>query len=99
MSVLLLFQVFRLSGYVGGFGIVVLIFDIVFLGFTLYFLIKMIRDLHKQKRKYFANFWNILEFCTLILALSAIAMYAMKKVMGTVAINTLHESESGEWHW
>jgi hypothetical protein len=90
-------KVFRLSGYVGGFGIVVIFFEVVFLIFIIYFMIKMVKDLKKQRLKYFGEFWNLLEFATLILSLICIVMYAMKKVFGSVAMNLLHESESGQY--
>ena len=46
-------QVFRLNSYVGGFGIIVIFFEVVYLGFTLFFFGKMCKDLKKQKLKYF----------------------------------------------
>jgi O-antigen/teichoic acid export membrane protein len=98
MIILLLvfLQVFRLNSYVGGFGIVVIIFEALFLCFTLYFLYKMTKDIIKQRLKYFQDFWNLMEFATICLSLGAIVMYAIKKVFAAVAINTLKESCSGK---
>ena len=89
-------QVFRLSSYVGGFGIVVIFFEVCYLLFTLYFFVHMVNMLKKQKMKYFKDFWNMLEFATLVMSIIAIAMYAMKKIFGEVAMNALEESGSGE---
>ena len=71
-------------------------FEVCYLGFTLYFLIKELNRLRKERLKYFKEFWSLLEFVTLALSVTTIVMYAMKKVFGTVAINALHESGSGE---
>ena len=88
---------FRLSSYVGGFGVIVLLMEIIFLCFVLYFLFSEVNKIRKQKWKYFFQFWNLLEFATLVMAIVTIAMYAMKKIFGSVAMNILKESESGRW--
>ena len=45
--------------------------------------------------KYFQDFWNMLEFATLVMGIVAIAMYAMKKLFGALAMKLLEESGSG----
>ncbi|CAH1794576.1 unnamed protein product [Owenia fusiformis] len=85
-------KVFRLYGFVGSWGVVVLFFNIVFLVFVTYFIYHMIKLLRKEKLKYFKDFWNFLEFGTLVSSIVAIAMYAMKTVMGNLAMSALLES-------
>ena len=73
----------------------VLLMELIFLGFTIYFLFNELNKIRKQRSKYFKDFWNLVEFATLAMAVTSIAMYAMKKIFGSVAMNVLHESESG----
>ena len=46
-------QVFRMSSYVGGFGILVIIFEILYVCFTLYFVVRLVNLLRKERLKYF----------------------------------------------
>lgn len=48
----------------------------------------------KERRKYFGKFWNIMEFCKLILGVSAIAMYIMKSIYVYVVLDDLGKSIS-----
>ena len=41
------------------------------------------------------DFWNLIDFVTFVMAIVTVVMYAMKKVFGAVAMNTLHETGSG----
>ena len=75
---------------------IVLLMELVYVGFTMYFILHEGNKIRKHRLKYFKDFWNLLEFATLSMSITAIAMYAMKKIFGSVAMNTLHESESGE---
>lgn len=90
-------KVFRIDNYVGGWGVIVLLFEIVFLIFTVYFLIKCLKDIKNQKFKYFKQFWNLLEFVTLSMSITAVAMYAMKRIFASAAMKTLKKSESGDY--
>ena len=84
-----------MSSYVGGFGIIVLFMEIIYLVFTLYFFFRMVRLVRKERMKYFKDFWNLLEFATLVMGIVAIGMYAMKKLFGAFAMKLLAESGSG----
>ena len=97
VTVHLCHQIFRMSSYVGGFGIIVLFMEITYLVFTLYFLARMVRLVRKERMRYFKDFWNMLEFATLVMGIVAIAMYAMKKLFGAFAMKLLAESGSGRW--
>ena len=72
-------------------------FEVCYLVFTLYFFGRMVSMVRKQKMKYFKDFWNMLEFGTLVMSIIAIVMYAMKKIFGEVAMSALEESGSGKF--
>jgi len=55
--------------------------QLIFVGFILYFLYHVINKIRKQKRKYFKQFWNILELCTVIMAVLTCAMYAANALL------------------
>ena len=42
-----------MSSYVGGFGILVIIFEIIYVCFTLYFVVRLVNLLRKERLKYF----------------------------------------------
>ncbi len=41
------------------------------------------------------DFWNLIDLVTFVMAIITIAMYAMKKVFGAVAMSVLEETGSG----
>ena len=79
----------------GGFGIIVILFEVLYACFTLYFFVNMVKQLKKKKLKYFKDLWDMLEFATLVMCVTVIVMYALKKVFGNVAMGALHEAGSG----
>ncbi|CAH1779487.1 unnamed protein product, partial [Owenia fusiformis] len=90
-------KVFRLYSYVGGWGIIVVIFEVLFVLFTLYFFQHNIRLLKKQGRKYLSEFWNLLEFGQIVMSIVAVAMYAMKTLMGSLAMSALKKSGARDY--
>lgn len=51
---------------------------------------------HLQKRSdYFKGFWDWIEFLTLVLRITCVAMYAMKKLAGKVAVEDVVKHEYG----
>ena len=88
-------QVFRLQSYVGGFAIVVIFFEVLYCCFTLYFFIRCIKKVKKERCGYFNNFWDILEFVLLCFALACIAMYAFKHILTEVAMRSLKNQSKG----
>ncbi|XP_046581985.1 LOW QUALITY PROTEIN: uncharacterized protein LOC124289408 [Haliotis rubra] len=87
-------KIFRLLSYVGGWGLVVLLFEIIYGCFTLYFFIRCVTQVKKQRLKYFKNFWMILEFVLLCFAVACIVMYAFKHILTEIAMHSLHDRES-----
>ena len=91
-------QIFRLLSYIGGWGLVVLLFEITYALFTIYFFIRCIRMLRKDRLKYFKTFWNILEFILLCFAVACIVFYSFKHILTEVAMRALKDRESGGWN-
>ena len=50
-----------------------------------------------QKCEYFKQFWNLNELIMIICSIISIAMYAMKSMFTTLAINVIRESELGDF--
>jgi len=90
-------KVFRLHSYVGGWGVIVIAFEIAFVIFIIYFAQFAAKAIKKEKRKWFKNFWNQMDAMTLILAIVSIAMYAMKKVFAGVAIGLWKKYGSADY--
>jgi hypothetical protein len=93
----LCFKVFRLYNYVGSFGIIVLVFQIVFICFLVYFVITEVMKFKNQGRAYFAEFWNLNELIMVIFSIVSVAMYVMKNTFTSLAMKAVRESELGEF--
>lgn len=90
-------KVFRLYDHIGGYGILVYIFELIFVIFTVYSLIHEIIQIVKLRRQYFDKFWNVISFITAVLSITAIGMYGTKKTLTRLAIRSLRKSEMGNF--
>ncbi|CAF3946958.1 unnamed protein product [Adineta steineri] len=90
-------KIFRLYDHIGGYGMLVYLFELLFVIFTIYSTIHEIILLVKQKRAYFDKFWNVISFITTVFSLAAIIMYGTKKTLTRLAIRSLRKSEMGEF--
>ena len=90
-------KIFRLYDHLGGYGIVVLIFEVLFICFTIYGLIHEIKLIVKTRRDYFQKFWNLHAFTTCVLSIAAILMYKTKKTLTRLAIRSLRKSDMDEF--
>ncbi|WAQ97174.1 PKD2-like protein [Mya arenaria] len=90
------FKIFRLQSYVGGFAIVVIFFEVLYCCFTLFFFVRSVKKVRKEKCKYFKTFWDILEFCMLCFAVACIAMYVFKHMLTEVAFHYLKKQSQRE---
>lgn len=59
----------------------VLIAQIVFLLFTILFVVREARILYKEKFKYFMQFWNLIEFSNIILSILVVIFYFWRSVL------------------
>jgi polycystin 1L2 len=89
-------KIFRLYDHVGGYGIIVYLFELLFIIFTIYSIVHEILLIIKEKRLYFDKFWNIISFLTAIFSLTTIIMYGTKKTLTRLAIRSLRKSEMGK---
>ena len=65
----------RLFRYVGGEKVFVITCEVVYVLFTLFFVVKEVKLLLKRGRVHLKNPWNILEILVTLLSLSAVGMY------------------------
>ncbi|XP_053382148.1 uncharacterized protein LOC123562231 [Mercenaria mercenaria] len=91
------FKIFRLQSYVGGFAIVVIFFEVLYCCFTIFFFVRCIKKVKKDRCKYFKTFWDILEFCMLCFAVACIAMYIFKHMLTEVAFHYLKKQSQPEF--
>ena len=89
-------KIFRLYDHIGGFGILVYIFELMFVIFTIYSFTHEVLLIIKQKRAYFDKFWNVISFITAVLSVTAIIMYGTKKTLTRLAIRSLRKTEMGK---
>ncbi len=90
-------NVFQLYTYLGSFGILVLVFEIVFVIYLIYLIIDEVLKVKEQKKKYFRCFWNWNDLIIIVFSICAIAFFVMKSIATAVAINTVFASELGEF--
>jgi polycystin 1L2 len=90
-------NVIQLYTFLGSFGILVLIFQIVFIFCLIYFIFTEIQKLRKQKCEYFKQFWNLNEFLIIVFSILGIVSFAIRSTATVLAIKTVFESELGEF--
>ncbi|XP_022092642.1 uncharacterized protein LOC110980349 [Acanthaster planci] len=76
------FWTIRLDRYIGAFAYFVLAGQIVYTLFIIYFLVRELRNLFREKRQYFDSVWNLCEVCILALAISSIVFYLYRMFVG-----------------
>lgn len=76
---------------------VVLIFQIIFVIFLVYFIINEALLIKNQGRIYFKQFWNLNEMVMIIFSIVSIAMYIMKNMFTTLAMKEIRETQLGEF--
>ncbi|CAL1530710.1 unnamed protein product, partial [Lymnaea stagnalis] len=87
-------KVFRLMSYIGGFGLIVLIMEVCFGVITMVFFVQCVKRVRMKRTGYFTDFWNLLEFVLLCLAVTCIVLYAFKHILTDVAMAALHNRKS-----
>jgi hypothetical protein len=89
-------KIFRLYDHIGGYGVLVYVFELLFVIFTIYSVIHEILLIIKQKKEYFKKFWNIISFITAVFSITTIGMYGTKKTLTRLAIRSLKKTEMGK---
>ncbi|XP_071797014.1 polycystin-1-like protein 2 isoform X2 [Asterias amurensis] len=72
----------RLDRYNSTFGIFVLIGQVIYALFILYFLIREIRKILREKKEYFNNSWNGVELCIISLSIASMVFYFYRVDVG-----------------
>ena len=72
----------RLDRYNSTFGIFVLIGQVIYALFILYFLIREIRKIIREKKEYFNNSWNGVEVCIISLSIASMVFYFYRVDVG-----------------
>eukprot|EP00058_Branchiostoma_floridae_P027765 XP_002613256.1 hypothetical protein BRAFLDRAFT_68221 [Branchiostoma floridae] len=88
-------HIFKLYSYLGTTGQLTIAFQIIF---AILFALSLIREgkkLLKQKRKYFSQPWNNLEFLRLLLCIVAIVMFAVKEGVRNYHVDTMKSLQGG----
>lgn len=89
-------KIFRLYDHIGGYGMLVYIFELLFVIFTIYSTIHEVILLGKQTRDYFHKFWNVISFITVVFSITTLGMYGTKKTLTRLAIRSLKKTEMGK---
>ena len=89
-------KIFRLYDHLGGYAILVLIFELLFIGFTIHAIFHETKLIVKQRRNYFRKFWNLHALVTCVFSITVIGMYQTKKLLTRLAIRSLRKSEMGK---
>lgn len=89
-------KIFRLYDHIGGYGMLVYIFELLFVLFTIYSTVHELILLVKQKREYFHKFWNTISFLVVVFSIASLIMYAVKKSLTRLAIRSLKKTEMGK---
>ncbi|GAB6020442.1 polycystic kidney disease 1-like 2 [Chamberlinius hualienensis] len=74
------FDAIRLLEYHTGFGLVIMLCEILFVLCTLYFLFSELRQMCQQKKKWFSSYWNYAEILMILLSLAAIGVYVVRYI-------------------
>ncbi|XP_019631004.1 PREDICTED: polycystic kidney disease protein 1-like 2 [Branchiostoma belcheri] len=88
-------HIFKLYSYLGTAGQLTIAFQIIFAILFAFSLLREGKKLVKQKRKYFSQPWNNLEFVRLLLCVVAIVMFAVKEGVRDYHVDTLKSLQGG----
>nr|XP_006820685.1 PREDICTED: polycystic kidney disease protein 1-like 2-like [Saccoglossus kowalevskii] len=88
-------EVIRLYPYGGTFPEFLMACDVIFICYIIFFIVEEVRQIKKEKKKYFKDYWNYLEITIIILALIGISMFIYKIPTRDIAVNSLHVEETG----
>lgn len=97
----------NLLSYYTGAMLFQLICEILFVMFIVFFLIKEGRNLYKQRKVYFTQFWNYVELAIIVFSISGICMYFYKLVQTKKIIQKFKDTHGngymklqyvGYWH-
>ncbi|XP_021346749.1 polycystic kidney disease protein 1-like 2 isoform X2 [Mizuhopecten yessoensis] len=78
--------------YVGASALFLLIFDLIFVAFTLYYLYILVNKLKQEKFSFFKQFWNTIDFINMAFSITACAFYGMHFIMVQLTASDFHRN-------
>jgi hypothetical protein len=76
------FDPINLLNFNTGFSSLIVACDIIYVIFIVYFMFQEIREICKQGKKYFTQFWSLVEWANIIISWAGVAMYAYRIYSG-----------------
>ncbi|XP_066269369.1 polycystin-1-like protein 2 [Branchiostoma lanceolatum] len=83
---------YRLFNYEGSRGIVVIVFQMLFVTLLVYVAIREWEKAAKGKAKYIQDYWNVLEIATIVGGFVAVVMYGVREAFSNVALKDIKNS-------
>ncbi|XP_070540434.1 polycystin-1-like protein 2 [Ptychodera flava] len=71
-------EIFRFDDYVGSYWIFLATLQLVFLGFLVYYIIKKVKMIYRERLKHFSSFWNWMETIKISLCLTGAGIYTYR---------------------
>ncbi|XP_078695243.1 polycystin-1-like protein 2 [Branchiostoma floridae x Branchiostoma belcheri] len=84
-------DILRLFNYVGPFGIMAIVFELVYIGYLAFSIFKETKKLKQQRCSYFRGPWNVLELFIILASLIGITLYIVKAVYTSSTLSALKE--------
>ncbi|XP_062619009.1 polycystin-1-related protein-like [Saccostrea cucullata] len=82
-------KTFRLFSYLGGYGVFVVLCELSTLAIVIYFIVREVKVIKQQRKKYFRSFWNCLEIFNMICAVVAVSMYIVRHMITQLAMHSV----------
>ncbi|XP_067671787.1 polycystin-1-like protein 2 [Haliotis asinina] len=77
----------RLYRYVGPSALFMVVTDLIFVAFTMYFIVRLVQQMKLRGRKYLQDFWNVIEFLNVTAAILCCAFYGMHFVITSLTLS------------
>ncbi|XP_046579125.1 polycystic kidney disease protein 1-like 2 [Haliotis rubra] len=81
----------RLYRYVGPSALFMVVTDLIFVAFTIYFIVRLVQQMKVRGRKYLQDFWNVVEFLNVTAAILCCAFYGMHFVITALTLSDFQE--------
>lgn len=91
-------KTFRLFSYLGGYGVFVVLCELATLAIVIYFIVREVKIIRQQRKKYFKSFWNCLELFNMICAVVSVVMYIVRHMITQLAMQSVKKLRGrGKW--
>ncbi|XP_033737386.1 polycystic kidney disease protein 1-like 2 [Pecten maximus] len=79
--------------YIGSSALFLLILDLIFVAFTLYYLFILVNKIKQEKCEFFKQFWNIIDLLNMAFSITACAFYGMHFIMVELATSDFQRNK------